>query len=76
MANILHRVKAFLYPNELTADPDDYSARVSSERTLDIADVCRSAVSRGGASGTFEAMEQQVRNFLKEMAHLSCDGFS
>jgi hypothetical protein len=33
MATILHRIKAFLYNNPLTDDPNDYVARVSSERS-------------------------------------------
>lgn len=28
MANILHKIKASLYPNLLTEDPNDYAARV------------------------------------------------
>lgn len=76
MADTLHRIKAFLYENQLTDDPDDYTAKVSSERSLGIADVCKSAVGRGGAPGTAGAMEQNVRFFLKEMIYLACDGFS
>jgi hypothetical protein len=34
MDNILHKIKADLYPNLLTEDPNDYVARVKSERTL------------------------------------------
>ncbi len=49
MGNILHRIKANLYENVLTEDANDYLARVSSERTLSITDICSSAVNRGGA---------------------------
>ncbi|MDR1156065.1 MAG: DUF4469 domain-containing protein [Bacteroidales bacterium] len=76
MADILHRIKAKLYPNELTEDPDDYTARVSAERSIDISGICRSATGRGGASGKPDDMEQHVRAFFKEMAYLACDGFS
>lgn len=76
MANNLHRIKANLYDNVLTDDPNDYLARVSSERTLNITDVCKSAVSRGGASTSAETMEHNVNLFLKEMAYNLCDGFS
>jgi hypothetical protein len=61
MADILHHIKAKLYPNELTEDPDDYTARVSAERSIDISGVCRSATGRGGASGKPDDMEQHVR---------------
>ncbi|MDX9919163.1 MAG: DNA-binding domain-containing protein [Paludibacter sp.] len=78
MDNVLHRIKVNLYPNLLTEDPNDFSARVISERTLSISDICRTAVSRGGAqtSTSAQAMESNVALFLKEMAYQLCDGFS
>lgn len=78
MDNVLHRIKVNLYPNLLTEDPNDYSARVISERTLSISDICRTAISRGGAqtSTSAQAMESNVALFLKEMAYQLCDGFS
>lgn len=76
MENILHRVKANLYDNVLTDDPNDFVARVISERTLSTADICKSAVTRGGAATTAEAMEHNVTLFLKEMAYQLCDGYS
>ena len=76
MANILHRIKAILFPNWLTDDPNDYSARVVSERSLSVSDICSTAVNRGGATTTAEAMEHNVNLFLKEMAYQLCDGFS
>jgi hypothetical protein len=74
--NVLHRVKAWLYNNPLTDDPEDYSARVSSERSLGIADICNTAVNRGGADISSVAMEHGVNIFLKEMAYQLCDGYS
>lgn len=76
MANILHRIKAILFPNWLTDDPNDYSARVVSERSLSVSEICNTAVNRGGATTTAEAMEHNVNLFLKEMAYQLCDGFS
>jgi hypothetical protein len=76
MATILHRVKAYLYDNPLTEKADDYTARVSSERSLDINQICESAVSRGGADISSSAMQHGVSLFLKEMAYQLCDGFS
>lgn len=76
MASILHRIKANLYPNWLTEDPNDFAARVSSEKSLSIPDICKTAVSRGGAATTAEAMEHNVSLFLKEMGYQLCDGFS
>jgi hypothetical protein len=77
MATILHRIKAHLYDNVLTKDDlHDYIARVASERTLNIKQVCEAAVSRGGADIPAPAMEHAVELWFKEMAYQLCDGFS
>ena len=73
---VLHKIKAWLYDNPLTKDnPNDFTARVSSEKSLDIAQICASAVSRGGAPTSAEAMEVNTKLFLKEMAYLLSDGY-
>jgi hypothetical protein len=76
MSKILHKIKAFLYPNLLTENPNDFTARVSSERSLGVKDICTQAVTRGGAATTEAAMEHNVNLFLKEMGYQLCDGYS
>jgi hypothetical protein len=76
MASILHKIKAFLYENFLTSNPNDYVARVSSERSLNVPEICQSAVSRGGADVSAPAMEHSVNLFFKEMGYQLCDGYS
>lgn len=76
MPNILHKIKANLYPNLLTEDPNDFSARVISERTLNVKEICKEAVGRGGAATTSEAMEHNVNLFFKEMGYQLSDGYS
>jgi hypothetical protein len=72
-----HRIKAYLYDNALTPDnPDDFIARVSSERSLSVKDICESATTRGGADRSAAAQEHAVNLWLKEMAYQLCDGFS
>lgn len=71
-----HKIKAYLYENLLTDDPNDYMARVSSERSLSVTDICNTAVIRGGADITATAMEHGVKLFLKEMAYQLGDGYS
>ena len=75
MAN-LHTIKAALYDNVLTPNPNDFMARVQSERSLNVKDVCRAAVTRGGADISEAAMEHAVNLFLKEMGYSLCDGFA
>lgn len=76
MTSTRHSIKANLYDNPLTDDPNDFIARVSTERTLNVNDICDSAVSRGGADISASAMSHGVELFLKEMAYQLCDGFS
>jgi hypothetical protein len=77
MVKILHTIKAWLYKNLLTKDkPNDYIARVISERSLSIKDICESAVARGGADISAPSMEHGVNLFLKEMGYQLCNGFS
>jgi hypothetical protein len=76
MEDILHKIRVYLYENFLTDNPNDYSAKVVSERTLNIAEICRAAVRRGGAPSTAEAMEHNASLFLKEMAYQLMDGYS
>ena len=76
MSEVLHRIRVNLYENFLTENPDDYSAKVISERTLNVKEICKTAVSRGGATSTAEAEEHNVALFLKEMAYQLMDGYS
>lgn len=77
MANILHKIRAYLYDNVLTPDnPNDFIARTTSERSLNVKEVCSAAVNRGGSDVSAPSMEHAVELFLKEMAYQLCDGYS
>ena len=72
----LHKIKAQLYDNVLTDNPNDFAARVVSEKSLTVANIAKSAAMRGGADVSSSAMEHAVNLWLKEMAYRLCDGFS
>ena len=72
----LHRIKASLHDNPLTNDPNDLLARVHSERSLNVMDICQAAATRGGADISAAAMEHAVNLWFKEMGYSLCDGFS
>ena len=72
----LHDIKAHLYDNVLTEDLNDFIARVQSERSLNVMNICQSAVTRGGADISAAAMEHATNLWFKEMAYRLCDGFS
>lgn len=71
-----HKIKAKLHNNVLTENPDDFIAKVISDKSLDIKDIALSAEQRGGANVSAEAMEHSVNLWFKEMAYQLCDGFS
>jgi hypothetical protein len=72
----LHKIKALLYDNAFSEDPNDYIARVVPEKSLNVDDICHSAANRGGADISAAAMGHAVNLWLKEMAYRLCDGFS
>ena len=76
MADLHHQIRVNLYENFLTENPNDFSAKVISEKTLNVKEICKTAVNRGGAPSTAEAMEHNVTLFLKEMAYQLMDGYS
>ncbi|WP_042723129.1 DNA-binding domain-containing protein [Flavobacterium sp. B17] len=77
MSTILHKIKAYLYDNVLTKDnPNDFIARTTSERSLNVQQICLSAANRGGADISASAMEHATELFFKEMAYQLCDGYS
>ena len=74
--SILHEVVIYLYENYLTAVETDYVGKVEMARTLGLNEVCDSAVLRGGANISSEAIRHGSEIMLKEMAYLLCDGFA
>jgi hypothetical protein len=76
MATFLTKIIAFLYKNPLTEDPNDYIARVESQRPLDITQVCEAAVARGGADLPAKTIEHAVDLFLNELEYQVCSGLS
>ena len=71
-----HKIRAYLYDNALTENPNDLIARVNSESSVNIRDISQAAATRGGADISVEAMEHAVSLWMKEMAYQLCDGFS
>jgi hypothetical protein len=75
MKDVHPKIKVNLYENYLTDDPNCLTAKVISERTLNTKEICQTAVKRGGAPSTAEAMEHNVKLFLKEMTYQLKGGF-
>lgn len=76
METIMHQIRGSLYKNLLNGEKEEYIAKVISERTLNIAELCKVAVERGGADTTVQAMVHNVNLFLKEMSYQICNGYA
>jgi hypothetical protein len=74
MEAILHRINTWLFPNALTTEnPNDFTARGSSEKSLNVRQVCEAAVARGGADVSAAAMNHAVELWLKEPRTVAFD---
>ncbi|MDR1259012.1 MAG: DUF4469 domain-containing protein [Tannerellaceae bacterium] len=74
---VRHRIRAYLYENPLTRDKKtDYIARIVSDRSLSVHQLCKMACDRGGSDIKLAAMEHAVDLFLSEMEYNLYDGFS
>jgi hypothetical protein len=73
---VLHRIRAKLYPNYLHNVEGAYIARTDDEASLSIEQVCAAMKNRGGYTGSYEDAVEHVKLFLDEAAYQLCDGFS
>lgn len=74
--DVLHKIRIKLYPNYLTHVKGKYIARADSEAVLTIEQVCAALKNRGGYSGNYEELVENVRRFFDEAAYQLCDGFA
>jgi len=73
---VLHKIRVKLYPNHLPNAEGTYIARTSSEATLNIDQVCAALKNRGGFTGSFDTLIENVRQYFDEAAYQLCDGFA
>lgn len=69
-------ISAYLKPNHLCPENGKYYAKVRGNKTLNISDICRQAIERGGSTTKLSTMEFVVREFLDEMAYQLTSGMS
>ena len=73
---VLHRIRAKLYPNYLHGVEGAFIARTDDEASLTIEQVCAALKNRGGFTGNYQDLVEYVRQFFDEAAYQLCDGFS
>ena len=73
---VLHKIRVKLYPNYLPGTEGAYIARTASEASLNIEEVCAALKNRGGYTGNYENLVENVRQFFDEAAYQLCDGYA
>jgi hypothetical protein len=63
---VLHRIRAKLYPNYLHGIDGAYIARTDDEASLSIEEVCAALKNRGGFTGNYQDLVEYVRQFFDE----------
>jgi hypothetical protein len=76
VTEVLHRIRARLYPNYLHGIDGAFIARTDDEASLSIDQVCAALKNRGGFTGNYQDLVEYVRQFFDEAAYQLCDGFS
>jgi len=72
----LHKIRVKLYPNYLPKVEGKYLARTNNEASLSIEDVCAALKNRGGFTGKYETLIENVKQYFDEAAYQLCDGFA
>jgi len=74
--DVLHLIRAKLYPNRLPKGEGTYIARISNERVLSVREICDILKTRGGFSGDQALLLDHVQRFFNEAAYQLCNGFA
>jgi hypothetical protein len=73
---ILHHIRIRLYPNYLPKGKGTFIARTNNDASLSVEEVCAAMKDRGGFTGNFKVLTENVSQFFDEMAYQLCDGFA
>jgi hypothetical protein len=76
ITDIVHRIRAKLYPNHFQHVEGAYIARTDSEATLNVEQVCGAAISRGGVECDLDDFVEYVHKYHEEVAYQLCDGYA
>jgi hypothetical protein len=74
--DVLHRIKINLHPNYLPKVDGRYIARTENEASLSINKICAAMKNRGGFTGNYDNLVENIRIFLDECAYQLCDGYA
>jgi hypothetical protein len=73
---VLHRIRVKLYPNHFQHVEGAYIARTDSEASLNVRQVCTTAISRGGVECDLDDFMEYIDKYNEEVAYQLCDGYA
>jgi hypothetical protein len=73
---ILHNLEVKLFHNYFPNIEGKYVARIKTNRTVNVKDICQIMVTRAGFDGSMDTLNDYVNQFLDEVAYQICDGFT
>jgi hypothetical protein len=73
---VLHRIRVKLYPNHFQHVEGAYIARTDSEASLNVRQVCSTAISRGGDEVDLDDFVEYVNKYNQEAMYQLCDGYA
>ena len=76
MKNVLHRIRARLYPNVLDTVEGNFIARTDDETSLRVEEICSSMKERAGFTGQYDEAVEVIHQYLNEAMYRVCDGYS
>jgi hypothetical protein len=75
VTEVLHRIRAQLYPNYLKDAGGKYILRTKNEPPQGVEQICASLVNRGGSTASYDDLVQHVTEYEDEKMYLLANGF-
>jgi len=73
---IFYKIRVLLHPNYLPGTEGTFQARTVNEASLSVDQVCAFLLNRGGFTGSYENLLENVRLYLDEAVYLLCNGMA
>jgi len=73
---LFYKIKVLLHPTYLSGTEGSFHARTVNEASLSIDQVCAFLLNRGGFTGSYEDLLENVRLYMDEAVYLLCNGMA
>ena len=73
---LFYKIRVLLHPNYLPGTEGTFQAKTVNEASLSVDQVCAFLLNRGGFTGSYENLLENVRLYLDEAVYLLCNGMA